>query len=112
MATTKPGAVSQNFDGMRAGIAAVDNAFEAVDVVIDRTIGVAGKMMESDWKGTAADSWKELEEEWERVIRLANERLKDLSKTLKDILNDQVAKEGDRAQKAAQIEFTKQAGKD
>ncbi|MFD3998603.1 WXG100 family type VII secretion target [Streptomyces sp. NPDC058548] len=102
--------IKQNFEGMRAGISAVDNAHVAIDAVIERTTQLAGQLIEQDWKGEAAESWKFIEEEWEEKMRLANERLKDLSQTLKDILEDQVQKEGDRAQKAAQVTFNQQFG--
>ena len=97
--------IKQNFEGMRLGISAVDNAHEAIDTVIARTTEIAGKLIEEDWKGNAAEAWEFVEEEWERAMRLANERLKDLSQALKDILEDQIEKEGTRADKAAQVTF-------
>ncbi|MGW3687192.1 WXG100 family type VII secretion target [Streptomyces sp. NPDC005125] len=99
--------VKQNFDGMRAGIAAIDNAWQAIEVQINSSLQTSEDLLQG-WKGDAADVWREIKDDWEREIKKANERLKDLEQTLKDILNDAVEKENSRKEKVAQVKFNKQ----
>ncbi|MER5884189.1 hypothetical protein ABT160_10200 [Streptomyces sp. NPDC001941] len=98
--------VKTNFDGMRAGIAAVINGWEGIDVQI-KTAAQEADAIFDNWSGPTAEAWHTLEKEWERIMGIANDRLKDLDETLKKILDDQVQKEGDREQKAQQLEFKK-----
>lgn len=99
--------ISQNFEGMRAGIGAVINAWEGNESILKKAAFDADRMLES-WEGSSATAFRNLMQEWEKVMYLANERLKDLDAALKEILNEQVLKEGDRAQRMKQIEFNKQ----
>ncbi|MFE5301624.1 hypothetical protein [Streptomyces sp. NPDC056632] len=102
--------IKQDFVGMRAGIAAIDNAWVGIDTSIANTISTSNQML-AGWQGTAADVWAEIRDDWEVAIRRANERLKVLEGTLKKILDDQMQKEDDRAQKTKQADFgTKQKG--
>lgn len=99
--------IKQDFDGMRAGIAAIDNAWVGIDNSIANTISTSNQML-AGWQGSAADVWAEIRDDWEVAIRRANERLKVLEGTLKKILDDQIQKEDDRAQKTKQGDFNKQ----
>ncbi|MFI1975817.1 MULTISPECIES: WXG100 family type VII secretion target [Streptomyces] len=101
--------IAQNFEGMRAGIGAVINCWEGVETILAKATADANTMLAS-WEGSSASAFRNLMAEWLRVMYLANERLKDLDEVLKDVLNEQVAKEGDRAQRMKQLEFNKQLG--
>ncbi|MFE7952070.1 WXG100 family type VII secretion target [Streptomyces sp. NPDC057426] len=101
--------IAQNFEGMRAGISAVINCWEGVEAILKKADTDAETMLAS-WEGSSAVAFRNLFEEWKRVMYLANERLKDLDEVLKDVLDEQVAKEGDRAQLMKQLEFNKQLG--